>query len=137
MPTLQKFNSFRVDLGKGVHDLETDTLKWILTNTAPSAANTVAADITEIDAGNGYTAGGQALTGQDFVEDSGVARLVADDTVWTASGGSIGPFRYAVLNNVTAGRLVGWYDHGSSITVTDTNTYTADVDPALGILTVA
>lgn len=52
------------DLGLGVHNLDTGALKVYLTNAAPNAAtHTVKADLAEIGAGNGYTAGGADITG--------------------------------------------------------------------------
>ena len=58
MATFNKFNQFVEDRANGVHNLGTDTLKFMLTNTAPVATNSVKADITEITAGSGYTAVG-------------------------------------------------------------------------------
>ncbi len=59
MASFNKFNQFAEDLGLGVHNLNTDTLKVYLTNAAPdAAADLVKADLAEISAGNGYTAGG-------------------------------------------------------------------------------
>jgi hypothetical protein len=127
-------------LGKGVHNLDTGALKWMLVNSpAPVATNSVKADLTEISAGNGYTAGGHALTTVDFEQTSGTAALSAADLTITASGGSIGPFRYVVLYNDTptspADPLIGFYDYGSSITLLDTESLTIDVGAT--ILTIA
>jgi hypothetical protein len=58
MATFNKFNAFVEHLAEGVHNLQSHTLKVMLTNTAPVATNSVRADLTEIAAGNGYTAGG-------------------------------------------------------------------------------
>lgn len=112
-----------------------------LTNTAPVATNTVFANITEISAGNGYTAGGTAATISSSAQSSGTYKLVLADVVFTASGGSIGPFRYVVLYNNTptspADPLIGWYDYGSSITLNTGETLTVDFDATNGVLTLA
>ena len=139
MATLQKFNDFVEQLCKGVHDLDgTHTIKVMLTNTAPVATNSVKADLTEITAGNGYTAGGTATT-PTLSETSGTAKLVLTDVVFTASGGSIGPFRYVVVYNdtSTSDNLIGYADYGSSVTLNDTETFTTDFDGTNGVFTVA
>lgn len=129
MATFTKFNQFVEDLGLGVHNLDTGALKIMLTNTAPVSTNTVKANLTEISAGNGYTAGGTDATGV-WSETGGTASLSGTDVVFTATGGSIGPFRYAVLYNDTptspADPLIGFWDNGSSITLADTETFTVD-----------
>lgn len=130
------FNSFSRDLGTKVHNLSGDTLKVMLTNTAPVATNTSTSNITEISAGNGYTTGGKTITSQSFVNSSGTSTLTADNLVFAASGGSIGPFRYAVLYNSTAGgNLIGWYDYGSNLTLSSTQILTLAWDAA-GILSI-
>jgi hypothetical protein len=56
--------------------------------------------------------------------------------VFTATAGGMGPFRYAVLYNSSAGnKLVGSYDYGSSVTLAVTETFTVDFDGSLGVLT--
>jgi hypothetical protein len=46
--TFNKFQQFVEDLAEKVHNLQSDTLKVLLTNTAPVATNAVKADLTEI-----------------------------------------------------------------------------------------
>jgi hypothetical protein len=139
MATFNKFNAFVEHLAEKVHNLESDTLKVLLTNTAPVATNAVKADLTEISAGNGYTAGGTQATQSSSAQTSGTYKLVLADVVFTASGATIGPFRYAVLYNDTptspADPLIGYYDYGSSITLADTETFTVDFDGSNGVLT--
>lgn len=141
MATFNKFNQFVQDLASGVHQLQTGTthvLKVMLTNTAPSASNAVKADITEISAGNGYTAGGTAATISSSAQTSGTYKLVLADVVFTATG-AVGPFRYAVLYNSTpaAGPLIGYYDYGSNVTLANTETFTVDFDGTNGVLQLA
>lgn len=139
MASLSKFNQFVEDVAEKVHNLGADTLKILLTNTAPVATNSVKADLTEIGAGNGYTAGGTAASITSSVQTSGTYKLVLGDVVFTASGGTIGPFRYAVLYNDTPTSpldpLIAWWDYGSAITLADGETFTADADPTSGVLT--
>jgi hypothetical protein len=138
MASFNKFNSLCEALAEKKHDLGADTLKIMLTNSAPLATNTVKANLTDISAGNGYTAGGTAVTISASSQTSGLYKLVGSDVVFTASGGSIGPFRYAVLYNDTAtnDELIGWWDYGSSITLLTGETLTVDLDASNGILTI-
>lgn len=138
MATFNKFNQFVEDLAEKVHNLGADTLKVGLTNSAPLATNTVWANITEITAGNGYTAGGTATTISSSAQTSGTYKLVITDVTFTASGGSIGPFRYVVLYNDTptspADPLIGYYDYGTNVTITDGNSFTTDFSAANGVI---
>lgn len=120
------------------HDLGADVLKIMLTNSAPLSSNTVKANLTDIAAGFGYTAGGTAVTITSSAQTAGLYKLIGSDVVFTASGGSIGPFRYAALYNDTAtnDELIGWWDYGSSITLLTGESLTVDLDPTNGILTV-
>lgn len=138
MASFVKFNCFVEDLAEKVHNLGSDTLKVALTNSAPSASNTVLADITQISNGNGYTTGGTAATISSSAQTSGTYKLVLADVTFTASG-SMGPFRYVVLYNdtSTSDSLIGYYDYGSSITLASGETFTVDFDATAGVLTLA
>lgn len=139
MAAFNKFQSFSEAMPEKVHNLGADVLKVMLTNTAPVNTNTVKANLTDISAGNGYTAGGTAATISSSAQTSGTYKLVLADVVFTASGGSIGPFRYAVLYNdsATNKELIGWWDYGSSITLASGETFTIDFDATTGVLTLA
>ena len=138
MASFNKFNAFAENLAEKVFDLGSDTLKVMLTNTAPVAANSVKADLTEISAGNGYTAGGTAATISSSEQTSGTYKLVLADVVFTATG-AIGPFRYAVLydDSAASDQLIGWWDYGSNITVNNGETFTVDFNASTGVLTLA
>jgi hypothetical protein len=135
MATFAFYHDFVEDLGLGVHNLSTGSIKVVLHNTDAAVATAgVYADITPITAQNGYSAGGPTLDSEAWAETaggSGIWQFTAADEVLTASGGSFGPFRYASAYNDTptspADPLIGKLDYGSSITVTDTNTFTLDI----------
>jgi hypothetical protein len=150
MATFVKYECFVEDLAEKVHNLGSDALKLALTNTAPVVASHVKlSNITEISAGNGYSAGGTAPGITSSSETSGTYKLVLADVVFTASVGNIGPFRYVVLYNSVGdnstsqspnggvGALIGYYDYGSSITLAPGETFTVDFDPSAGVLTLA
>jgi len=128
MATYNKFQDFSEQLTKGVQNFGTDVYKVMLVNSpAPVATNAVKADLTEISAGFGYTSGGTATT-ITVSETTGTTTVSGTQVVFTASGGSIGPFRYVVLYNDTTTSpskpLVAWWDYGSSITLADGETFT-------------
>lgn len=135
MATFTKFQPFVEKLAEKAHNLGSDQLKVALTNSAPSAANGVLADITEITYTN---LSSRNITTSSSAQTAGTYKLVLADLVLTASGGSVGPFRYVVLYNDTAtnDELIGYYDYGSSITLADGDTFTIDFDGTNGVLTI-
>lgn len=138
MAAFNKFDAFAGDLGLGKHNLNSDTLKIMLSNTLPVATNAVKTDITEISAGNGYSSGGLTLATTSYSQTGGVGKLsVTADPSFTASG-SVGPFRYWVLYNDTSATkpLVGWVDRGASITISSGDIAGPDFDQSDGILTI-
>lgn len=155
MATYNKFNSFVETIAEKIIDLGADTMMVLLTNTAPVAGD-IQVDTTttpctvkatsnalEVAAGNGYTKKGNQAAGSTSAQTAGTYKLVlADPATWTASGGTIGPFRYAVLYSDTAlttatRPVVSWWDYGSSITLQIGETFTVDLDGAAGVLTIA
>lgn len=122
-----KFYDYAEQVLLGKYIWGTDVFKVMLSNAAPVATNTVVANITEISAGFGYSAGG-ATTVTTEGEVTGTVTVQGVQVTFTASGGAIGPFRYAVLYNFTQTSplkpLVSWWDYGSSITLNDTDSLT-------------
>lgn len=138
MAAFNKINSFVEAVAEGVHNLGSDTITVALcaAANAPVATNTVLADLTEISYTN---LSSRACTTSSSAQTSGTYKLVLDDLVLTASGGSVATFRYIVLYNDTAtnDELIGWYDYGSDVTLNDTDTFTIDFDGTNGVLTIA
>ena len=138
MASFNKFQPFVENLAEKVHNLGADQLVVALTNVAPSAANGVLADITQVS----YTyCSSRNITTVSSGQSGGTYKLTLQDLVLTASGGSVGPFRYVVLYNDAPSSpldpLIGWYDYGSSITLNDGETLTIDFDDSNGVLTIA
>lgn len=127
MASFNKFQDFVEALGLGEHNLNTDTLKVYLSNATPSASlDADKADLAEITNENGYTA--PVDIQNTWSESGGTGTMAATDVVITASGGTVGPFRYAVVYNDTHATdgLVCWWDYGSSITLQDGESFTVD-----------
>lgn len=133
MATFNKFNAW-VDNMVEVANLATDQFVIALTNTAPVATNSVLADITQISYTN---LSSRNLTTVSSTQTSGTQSLTLNDLVLTASG-PVATFRYVVVYDDTptspADPLVGWWDHGSSITMANGETFTVDfTGPAITI----
>lgn len=128
MAAYNKFQDFveQVLLAKHNFDAAGHVFKIFLSNEQPLAADTVKADIADISAGNGYTAGGEDIQ-NTLAEASGTATMTGTSVLWTASGGTIGPFQFIVLYNDTqtspADALVGWWDRGAALTLQDGETF--------------
>jgi hypothetical protein len=133
-----KFHQFNQDIGRGVHNLHTDVLKVALTNTAPTASSgATISDITQIS-GGGYAV--QTVANSSYAQTGGVGKLAGDDVTFTASGGTMGPFRYAVLYNDTptspADPLIGYWDRGASLTLQDGESFTQDFSDNTALISI-
>jgi hypothetical protein len=134
MATYNKFQKYTEDLARGVHNFGTHTVKVYLTNAAPNAStHTIKADIAEISAGGGYTAGGPSVA-VAVSRSAGTTSVTGTDVTITATG-AVGPFRYAVLYNDTptspADPLIAWWDYGSSLTLATGESFTVDFGASL------
>jgi hypothetical protein len=135
MASFVKFSPFVEALAEKKHNLGSDQLVIALTNTAPTAAtDDTLSDLTQITYTN---LSSRNITTSSSSQTGGTYSLVLSDLVLTASGGSVGPFRYVVLYNDTATNddLIGYWDYGSSVTLADGETFTVDVGSS--VLTLA
>ena len=134
MATFVKFQDFVSAILREEHNLEADAFKIALTNTAPVNTQTDFDAVTNHAApaaANGYTSGGTTIgssAGASVLKVSasgGTVTVEGNEVTFTASGGNLGPFRYAVMYNDTHSTdgLVGYWDYGSSITLANTETF--------------
>ena len=138
MAAFQRFYCFTTDLTNAKHDFSAHTFKVMFSLAAPVATNTIKGNLTEIAAGNGYTAGGIAVAVTKS-NAAGVEKITfSGDPQWTASGGAIAPFRYATIYNDTQTNdpLVGFYDYGSTVNLNVGESFTVDFDQTNGVFTV-
>jgi hypothetical protein len=136
------FDEFKKRLGDGDIDLTTSTghtFKFYLTNTAPNVdTHDDKADHTPISATGGYVEKTLTHAWAETSAGTGIYRFANNaDIVWTASGGTFDTFRYAVLYDDThaSDALVGYFDNGSTVSLTDTNTFTINLDANFEIFT--
>lgn len=138
MAAFNKINAFVEEIFEGGHNLGADSLKVALTNTAPVAGDTVwsVGAFPAPAAANGYTAGGNALTISSSAQTTGTYKQVLADSTFTATAGGIGPFRYALIYNTSkSNKVIGWYDYGSSITLSNAgDSFTVDFDATTGAI---
>lgn len=142
MAAYVKYQILPKDILNGVHNFGSDTFKVALSNTAPVVAtDETLSDVTEIAETGGYSAGGYTLDNVTVSEAAGVAKVVIDDETITASGGSVGPFRYLIVWNDTptspADPLCFYYDYGAELTLADGESLSTDFDGTNGVFTLA
>lgn len=137
MATFNKFESFVEAIAEKVHNLGSDVLKVMLTNSAPSASNTQKSQLTEITPASGYAAGGPQTAQVSSAQTGGQYKLVLTDVTITA-GAPLGPFQYAVLYNDTATNkeLIGWWAYTGPVTLAAGESFVVDMDPTNGVLTI-
>ena len=126
MASWQKFQSYALRLARGELNLETDTIKLVLSASLPNLATaSVLADVSQITAGNGYVADGFALANKAFGNVAGLVTVDFDDFTLTASGGAIADFRYVTLFDDTVANdpLIQVGDLGSLISLSDGESY--------------
>lgn len=117
-------------------NISSDTFKFVLTNTAPTATTSVEADLVEIAATTNYPAGG-VVVGTTASQTTGTVSLVpsGDVVISPGAGETIGPFRYVALKDDTPadGPVISYYDRGSEVTLDGDNsdTFTIDVGATL------
>jgi len=139
MATYNVTNLFAEDLAEGVHDLDTHQLTVALTTTTPTAAMAVKASLTgEITPYTNLSSRDITITASGHV--TGTYKLELNNLVLTASG-AVATFRYVVVYNdgtaVKVDPLMGWYDHGSNVTLANGETFTVDFSDANGFFQLA
>src|SRR5678816_1476317 len=134
MASYNKFQQFVEDVAEKVHNLGADQLVIALTATAnaPVATNSILGNLTQISYTN---LSSRNITTSTSAQTSGTYKLVLTDLVLTASG-TVAAFQYVVLYNDTAtnDELIGWWDYGSALTLSNGETYTIDFDGTNGVL---
>ncbi len=132
MATFTRPDSFATNLGTKIFTFASDTFRWLLTNTAPTAAATLlATNVTQIATGGGYTqwvdGGATGFAATVSGAQSTAAYVISHTSSTFTATGAVGTFRYPVLIDDTptspANPVVGWLDHGAGITMATTDTY--------------
>jgi hypothetical protein len=108
-------SSFKLESWQGIHDLDTDTLKFALYtgNATLDSTTTVYTTSNEV-VGAGYTAGGVTLTGVVLTLSGTTAYLTFDNPTW--SGTSFICRGALVYNSSKADRSIAVIDFGDDKT---------------------
>lgn len=130
MATFVVTHEFANYLGDKIIDMNSDTFKAVITNTAPNqGTNQVLADLTQIAGTGGYAAA--TITSPTWTETGAGTGIWEWDCAafsWTASGADFATGRYIYIYDDTptspADPLVGYLDYGSTFVVTNGNTLT-------------
>jgi hypothetical protein len=134
----QHINGFTEHACTKLHDFSTDTLGLALSNTAPASetpnptdltADCFLSNVTVVDASN-LGVGDLDVPIASYGQVNGVFEVKTESAnmVLTASGGSVGPFRYVYLYNKASDALIGFWDYGASITMQDGESVEIDFD---------
>lgn len=99
------YNTAKEKIGQGLIDLDGHTFKCALflsTSNCNTLTHDELADLTnQLPTANGYTSGGETLTGVTWVNSSGTISFDCSNPVWTASGVGFS-CRFAVIYDDTA-----------------------------------
>lgn len=124
-------NNFRVLLANKGVNFTSDVFKIILMADGfvfNKATHDKYADVSasELSTGNGYTAGGETLTGVSVTQDdvNNVCLITWNNISWTATSGDIGPACGAIIYDDTvttpdADPIVGFIDFSGTYTEPD------------------
>lgn len=143
MTSFVKFEKLSEDVASGVHNFDAagDTLKAYLSNATPNVVtHSIKSNLAEIAMTNEANHGAGGGDVQNSISRSGeVTSVVGSDLLFLASGGTVGPFRYVILYNDTptipADPLIGYWDYGSEITLSDGQTFLTDFGTSLFTVT--
>lgn len=130
--------------GTGAINFSSDTFKWALFTSSATVSPDVAglSDLgaNQVANGNGYTTGGVPVAVTNTSDDAN-NRTVIDSAnpSWTASGGNIGPFRYAVLYDDThaSDQIAYILDLGADVTIVNGQPAWTITIAATGLYTIA
>ena len=143
------YESAKEYLADGTFDLD-DTTNWKMalflstSNADTLSAGDIFSELTNEHAnGNGYTTGGEAITGVTWAQSGGTATFDCDNVVWTAATGDIVArfaviYKDATVNTIVKPILcVSLLDTTpANVTATDGNTLTVAIN-ASGVFTLS
>jgi hypothetical protein len=128
MATKIIISDFAHQMAHGVHNIGADTFRLALYATAnmPATSSTTKTSTTEASSAN-LSGGANPVVTLDATVAGATTTVTAVSIRLTAGAGGVGPFQaYAIYNDTAispADALVMAWDHGSSVTLADTETF--------------
>ena len=135
MIVLSKFNCFFKDLCQGKHNFSSHVFKaMFLSAGADPVLDLLKADVTEISAGNGYTAGGLTINILSVNESGGYVTVLTNDPSVVTTG-SVGPIWGIAVYNDTATNdpLMFYANFPTGVTLPNGITWPIGIDTDLGL----
>ncbi|UOF81271.1 hypothetical protein [Caudoviricetes sp.] len=116
--TLQNFDCLTEYVANAVVNFGSHSFKIVLTNTEPDiGTDAILADITQIANSGGYTQGGFPVTITGVSRTGSLTKIIIEDKLFTASGGTVDEYQWAVLYDDSTSSpvdaLVGVIDLGT------------------------
>ena len=130
MASFVKFDTFSLNLAKGLINLKDDNLTMVSTNSTP---NKTWATFFDIPSTSGLSF---SLNNKKLTEINGVVKLSADDHSRVASV-TYDPFRYLILMHVPTTTLIAYCDLLDTVNVTVGKPFKFDIDQANGLLKIS
>ena len=136
----QIYNKAKKKLAAGTIKLGTDILKMGLflstSNASTFTLSTYASVSNELPTAHGYTAGGKTIPSVTWTVGASAKQyaLKGNAVNWTASGGNISAWKFAVVKN-SAGQAICWSRLSTAGTSTSTGNILSVTPNASGIFT--
>ena len=144
--TFTVYDSFKKNMQNRTIDMGVDVLKVVLFQTVaelsvPTASLRGSLTATQVASGSGYTTGGKTLSNASVTISGSNAKFDADDTFWSANGGTITGIAGFIIvktnGTSSSSELVGWGQLSTTaVSITDTNRVTLQW-ASTGLYTVA
>lgn len=128
MALLDLYTNAKLKCLDGTMDLDNDTIKVILldSNHSFDDNHTQYSDVSsnELATGDGYTAGGVALSSVTLTKDSGKIIFDAADVQWSATGSGITASSAVLYNDTVSGDLlIGSIEFNGEVTASTGNNF--------------
>lgn len=132
-----KLQPFVGNLANAGLNLGSDQITIALTNTSPTATAGTIGGLTQINYSN---LSSRNVTTTSSTQTSGTYNLILQggtSGVFTLTAtGAVASFRYIYFYDSTVGLLIGYYDYGSAVTLSNGDTFVITLDVVNGLISI-